>query len=36
MYKSLGDGLSQLRATEGMGGKGLALGWIPTFIGYSL
>jgi len=36
MYKTLGEGLSSLAKTEGFGGKGLALGWVPTLIGYSL
>lgn len=36
MYSSLGDGLSKIKATEGIGSKGLALGWLPTFFGYSL
>lgn len=35
MYKSLGEGLSSLAKTEGYGGKGLALGWFPTLVGYS-
>jgi len=34
IYKSIGDGFSKIRATEGPGG--LALGWFPTLIGYSL
>jgi len=36
MYKTLGEGLSSLAKTEGFGSKGLALGWAPTLIGYSL
>lgn len=32
----MGDGLSKIYASDGLGGKGLALGWLPTFIGYSL
>jgi len=35
MYKSLGEGLSTIKATKGMGGQGLFLGWQPTLIGYS-
>ena len=34
VYKSLGDGFKVIRATEGVGG--LAVGWAPTLIGYSL
>jgi solute carrier family 25 phosphate transporter 3 len=34
MYKSLGDGLKVINATEGF--KGLTVGWQPTLIGYSL
>jgi solute carrier family 25 phosphate transporter 3 len=33
MYKSLGDGLKVINATEGF--KGLTVGWQPTLIGYS-
>ena len=33
MYKSLGDGISKIRAAEGA--RGLTVGWVPTFIGYS-
>lgn len=33
LYKSLGDGFKVIRATEGL--RGLTVGWIPTFIGYS-
>lgn len=33
MYKSLGDGLTSIRATEGV--RGLTLAWFPTLIGYS-
>lgn len=33
IYKSLGDGFKVIRAAEGAGG--LAVGWIPTLIGYS-
>jgi solute carrier family 25 phosphate transporter 3 len=33
IYKSLGDGFKVIRATEGM--RGLTVGWVPTFIGYS-
>lgn len=36
LYKSLGEGLSKLYAAEGLGSKGLSLGWGPTLIGYSL
>jgi solute carrier family 25 phosphate transporter 3 len=36
LYKSLGEGLSKLSQTEGFGSKGLALGWGPTLVGYSL
>ena len=34
IYKSLGDGFKVIRAQEGF--KGLTVGWVPTFIGYSL
>lgn len=34
LYKSLGDGIRTIRATEGV--RGLATGWQPTLIGYSL
>ena len=33
IYKSLGDGFKTIRAAEGM--RGLTVGWVPTFIGYS-
>jgi len=33
MYKSLGDGLKVINATEGF--KGLTVGWQPTLLGYS-
>lgn len=33
IYKSLGDGFKVIRATEGL--RGLTVGWVPTFIGYS-
>lgn len=33
LYKSLGDGFKVIRAAEGI--RGLTVGWIPTFIGYS-
>jgi solute carrier family 25 phosphate transporter 3 len=33
LYSSLGDGFKQIRAAEGM--RGLTVGWVPTFIGYS-
>jgi solute carrier family 25 phosphate transporter 3 len=33
LYKSLGDGLRTIRATEGA--RGLTLAWLPTFAGYS-
>jgi len=33
MYKSLGEGLSKIKATEGV--SGLTLAWLPTLIGYS-
>jgi len=35
VYKSLMDGLVQIAKTEGLGSKGLTLGWAPTLIGYS-
>ena len=35
MYKSLGEGLSTIKATKGLGSQGLFLGWQPTLIGYS-
>lgn len=35
-YKSLGEGLNHIYTTKGVGSAGLALGWAPTFIGYSL
>lgn len=28
--------MAKIYAADGLGGKGLALGWLPTFIGYSL
>ena len=34
LYKSLGDGLSTIKATKGV--SGLFLGWEPTLLGYSL
>ncbi len=34
IYKSLGDGLSTIRAQKGM--SGLFIGWQPTLIGYSM
>ena len=34
IYKSLGDGISKIRAEKGI--SGLFLGWQPTFIGYSM
>lgn len=34
MYKSLGDGLSTIKAQKGV--SGLFVGWQPTLIGYSL
>ena len=34
LYKSLGDGISTIKANQGV--KGLFLGWEPTLIGYSL
>jgi solute carrier family 25 phosphate transporter 3 len=34
IYKSLGDGLSTIKAQNGV--KGLFLGWQPTLIGYSM
>lgn len=34
LYKSLGDGIRTIRATEGA--RALATGWQPTLIGYSL
>lgn len=33
LYSSLGDGFRKIRAAEGM--RGLTVGWVPTFIGYS-
>ncbi len=33
LYKSLGDGFAKIRAAEGA--RGLTVGWVPTFIGYS-
>jgi solute carrier family 25 phosphate transporter 3 len=33
MYSSLGDAFKKIKAAEGM--RGLTLGWLPTFIGYS-
>lgn len=33
-YKSISQGFSKLKAVEGY--KGFTLGWMPTFIGYSL
>lgn len=32
-YSSLGDGFNKIKAAEGM--RGLTVGWVPTFIGYS-
>lgn len=34
LYKSIGQGLTKIRAEEGL--RGLTLGWAPTAIGYSL
>lgn len=34
LYKSLGDGLTKIKAAEGT--RGLFLGWQPTLIGYSM
>jgi len=34
MYKSVGDGFKVIYRTEGF--KGLTVGWIPTFLGYSM
>jgi solute carrier family 25 phosphate transporter 3 len=34
LYKSLGDGISSLWNSNGL--KGVTVGWLPTFIGYSL
>jgi len=34
MYSSLLDGFSKIKAGEGT--FGLALGWFPTLVGYSL
>jgi solute carrier family 25 phosphate transporter 3 len=34
LYKSVADGITKIRATDGY--KGLVLGWFPTLIGYSL
>jgi len=33
LYKGLGDGLTKIKAAEGL--KGIYLGWQPTLIGYS-
>jgi len=33
LYKSIGDGIKKIIATDGM--KGLVTGWAPTLIGYS-
>jgi solute carrier family 25 phosphate transporter 3 len=33
LYKGVGDGFKQIKATEGL--KGFTLGWAPTLIGYS-
>jgi solute carrier family 25 phosphate transporter 3 len=34
LYKSIGDAFTKIKATEGT--KGLALGFVPTLVGYSL
>lgn len=34
LYKSLGTGISTLWAANGV--KGITVGWLPTFVGYSL
>lgn len=34
MYKSLGDAFQKIKSTEGT--KGLATGWAPTLLGYSM
>lgn len=34
LYKSLGDGIKTISATQGA--RGLTLGWFPTLVGYSL
>lgn len=34
IYKSLGDGFKVIHKAEGL--RGLTVGWIPTFIGYSM
>lgn len=34
MYKSIGEGIRTIKATEGV--RGLVTGWAPTFIGYSV
>jgi len=34
VYKSVADGFSRIKATEGT--SGLVVGWLPTLIGYSL
>ena len=33
MYKGVGDGFKQIKASEGL--KGFTLGWLPTLVGYS-
>ena len=33
MYKGVGDGFKQIKATQGLGG--FTLGWLPTLVGYS-
>jgi len=36
LYKSMFDGLKTIYRLDGIGSKGLYLGWAPTLIGYSL
>lgn len=33
LYKSVADGFNKIKAAEGV--RGLTVGWLPTFIGYS-
>lgn len=34
LYKSVADGFNTIKAAEGF--KGLTVGWVPTFLGYSM
>jgi len=34
IYKSVGDGIKKIKAEQG--NAGLAVGWVPTLLGYSL